>query len=121
MNAVEEYGIPFLIGGILFAGTKFAAIKYTSHHMTQKYAALVASLPLGLLSTLFVIEANKTDAYIRNYTVQTLVTVAAGLAYLIGSHTYYNWSKKIKIEILPLNECELLTLFLLLYGLFSLS
>jgi len=93
---MEEYGIPFLIGGILFAGTKFAAIKYTSHHMTQKYAALVGSLPLGLLSTLFVIEANKTDAYIRNYTVQTLVTVLAGLGYLIGSQTYYKWSKKNK-------------------------
>ena len=96
MSTIEEYGIPFLIGGILFAGTKFAAIKYTSHHMTQKYAALVGSLPLGLLSTLFVIEANKTDAYIRNYTVQTLVTVLAGLTYLIGSHTYYNWSKQNK-------------------------
>ena len=74
METIKKYGIPFLIGGTVIAG-----IKYTSHHMPQKYAAVVGALPLGLLSTLFIIEANKTDAYIRNYTMQTFVTVLAGL------------------------------------------
>ena len=35
-------------------------------------------------------------AYIKNYTIQTFVTVLAGLGYLIGSHTYYKYSKKNK-------------------------
>ena len=91
METIKKYGIPFLIGGTVIAG-----IKYTSHHMPQKYAAVVGALPLGLLSTLFIIEANKTDAYIKNYTMQTFVTVLAGLGYLIGSHVYYKYSKKNK-------------------------
>ncbi len=85
----KKYGLPFLIGG-----TAVSDVKWTSHHMPQKYAAIVGALPLGLLSTLFIIEANKTDAYIKNYTIQTFVTVLAGLGYLIGSHTYYKFSKK---------------------------
>ena len=91
MNAIKKYGLPFLIGGTVIAG-----IKWTSHHMPQKYAAVVGALPLGLLSTLFIVEANKTDSYIKNYTIQTFVTVLAGLGYLIGSHTYYKFSKKQK-------------------------
>ena len=93
MEEIKEYGIPFLIGG-----TVVAAIKYTSHHMSQKYAAIPAAMPLGLLSTLFIIEANKTDSYIRNYTMQTFVTVLAGLGYLIGSHTYHNFYEKKEVR-----------------------
>jgi len=89
MDTVKQYGLPFLIGGTVIAG-----IKWTSHHMPQKYAAIVGALPTGLLSTLFIVEANKTDSYIKNYTIQTFVTVVAGLGYLIGSHTYYKFSKK---------------------------
>ena len=91
MDTIKQYGLPFLIGGTVIAG-----IKWTSHHMPQKYAAVVGALPLGLLSPLFIIEANKTDAYIKHYPIQTFVTVLAGLGYLIGSHTYYKFSKKQK-------------------------
>ena len=91
MSLIYKYAVPFLIGGFTISG-----IKYASHHMKQKYAAVIGALPLGLLSTYFVIEANKTDSYIRNYTIQTLVTVIAGLFYLIGSHTYYKFSEKSK-------------------------
>ena len=93
MEELKEYGIPFLIGGSVVS-----AIKYTSHHMSQKYAAIPAAMPLGLLSTLFIIEANKTDSYIRNYTMQTFVTVLAGLGYLIGSHTYHRFYEKKEIR-----------------------
>jgi uncharacterized protein involved in response to NO len=87
MNAVKQYGIPFFIGGVVLS-----SIKYASQHMSQKYAAIAGALPLGLLSTLFIVEANKTDSYITNYTIQTLVTVFAGMIYLIGSHVYYKFS-----------------------------
>ena len=70
MDTIKQYGLPFLIGGTVIAG-----IKWTSHHMPQKYAAVVGALALGLLSTLFIIEANKTDAYIKNYTIQTFVAI----------------------------------------------
>ena len=70
MEEIKEYGVPFLIGG-----TVVAAIKYTSHHMSQKYAAIPAAMPLGLLSTLFIIEANKTDSYIKNYTIIMSFTI----------------------------------------------
>ena len=53
MDTIKQYGLPFLIGGTVIAG-----IKWTSHHMPQKYAAIVGALPLGLLSTLFIVEAN---------------------------------------------------------------
>ena len=87
MNTVKKYGIPFFIGGVVLS-----SMKYASHHMPQKYAAIVGAFPLGLISTIFIIEANKTDSYITNYTIQTLVTVFAGLGYLIGSHAYYKYS-----------------------------
>ena len=68
METIKNYGIPFLIGGTVIAG-----IKWTSHHMPQKYAAVVGALPLGLLSTLFIIEANKNKIILAS--PSTLVSV----------------------------------------------
>jgi len=91
MNLIKKYGLPFLIGGLTVSG-----IKYSSHHMKQEYAAIVGALPLGLFSTLFVIELNKTDDYIKNYTLQTVLTILAGAIYLFCSQVYVKFVDKSK-------------------------
>ena len=91
MNLIKKYGLPFLIGGLTVSG-----IKYSSHHMKQEYAAIIGALPLGLFSTLFVIELNKTDDYIKNYTLQTVLTILAGAIYLFCSQVYVKFVDKSK-------------------------
>lgn len=91
MNLIKKYGLPFLIGGLTVSG-----IKYSSHHMKQEYAAIIGALPLGLFSTLFVIELNKTDDYIKNYTLQTVLTILAGAVYLFCSQVYVKFVDKSK-------------------------
>ena len=91
MNLIKKYGLPFLIGGLTVSG-----IKYSSHHMKQEYAAILGALPLGLFSTLFVVELNKTDDYIKNYTLQTVLTILAGAIYLFCSQVYVKFVDKSK-------------------------
>jgi hypothetical protein len=91
MNLIKKYGLPFLIGGLTVSG-----IKYSSHNMKQEYAAIIGALPLGLFSTLFVIELNKTDDYIKNYTLQTVLTILAGAIYLFCSQVYVKFVDKSK-------------------------
>ena len=77
MNLVKEYGITFILGGVIVSG-----IKYTSQNMSQKYASIIGALPIGLFSILFIVKPKDSLEFIKNYIVQIFLIVIAGLSFI---------------------------------------
>ncbi len=76
-----EYIVLFIVGGLATIGTK-----YISQHISPKYAAILASLPISLLSAYFIIEESKVTRYISNYLKQTLIIITISVLYLFLLH-----------------------------------
>ena len=78
MDLVKEYGLEFIIGGLIVAG-----IKFSSKRLPLKYAGIIGSLPVGLFSTIFTVSPQDSLGFIKNYSVQTFSTIFATIAYII--------------------------------------
>jgi len=87
MSALKNLGIPFLIGGTVIAGVKYASI----HIKNPAVAAIIGGIPTGLLSIYFISD-DKTLKYAHNYFFVTLSLLAA-IAIFYTLHTYTNMSK----------------------------
>lgn len=90
MEEGKNYLISFIVGGLTVAG-----IKYASNNLSQEYAGIIGALPIGLFSVLFIIKNENAEEYIKNYTIQTIVTILAGFAFML----YLYLNKKNKVEI----------------------
>tara|TARA_B110000908_G_C10077973_1_gene368205 strand:+ start:359 stop:712 length:354 start_codon:yes stop_codon:yes gene_type:complete len=85
--------IPFLIGGTVIAGVKYASV----HIKNPAIAAIIGGVPTGLISIYFVSDG-KTLKYAHNYFYVTLSLLMA-IAIFYTLHTYTNMSKDAVLAI----------------------
>jgi hypothetical protein len=83
MSDLKGLIIPFLIGGSVIAGVKFAA----THLDNPALAAILGGLPTGLISIYF-LTSSKSIGYAHDYFYVTLILATAILTfYLLHIHT----------------------------------
>jgi 1,4-dihydroxy-2-naphthoate octaprenyltransferase len=75
--------IPFIIGGVVFAG-----VKYSSTHLNNPaLAAIIAAVPTGLLSAYFIKKAQIED-FSKDYLFNTLsLATAIGVMWALVTYT----------------------------------
>ena len=66
---------PFLIGGSIIAGVKWASL-----YLNPGLAAVIGGVPTGLISSMFITE-DKRDDYVYNYIFVSAILLAAVLVY----------------------------------------
>ena len=66
---------PFLIGGSIIAGAKWASL-----YLNPGLAAVIGGAPTGLISSMFISENNRVD-YVYNYIFVTIILLLAVLIY----------------------------------------
>lgn len=93
MSEIKELIIPFLLGGTIIAGVKFAA----THLKNPAIAAILGGLPTGLISIYF-LTSDKTIGYSKNYFNVTLCLLTAILVFYL-LQIYTNISKNIILLI----------------------
>ena len=83
MSQIKDLIIPFLLGGTIIAGVKFAA----THLNNPALAAMLGGLPTGLISIYFLTQ-DKTIGYAKNYFHVTLCLLTAIMVfYLLSIYT----------------------------------
>lgn len=75
MNHIAVLLEPFLIGGSIIAGVKWASL-----YLNPGLAAVVGGVPTGLISSMFITEQQRDD-YVYNYIFVTAILLAAVLVY----------------------------------------
>jgi hypothetical protein len=81
--SIKELLVPFLIGGSVIAGVKFAA----THLENPALAAIVGGLPTGLIAIYF-LASEKAVGYAQNYFYVALSLVTSIMIfYLLLSYT----------------------------------
>ena len=93
MSDIKGLIIPFLIGGTVIAGVKYAS----EHIKNPAVAAVIGGIPTGLISIYFIADA-KCLKYAHNYFFVTLSLLAA-IAIFYSIYTYSNLSKGISLAI----------------------
>lgn len=93
MSTVKNLIIPFLIGGTVIAGVKYASV----HIKNPAVAAIIGGVPTGLISIYFVTDG-KSLKYAHNYFFVTLSLLAA-IAIFYTLHTYTNISKNMSVAL----------------------
>lgn len=84
---------PFLIGGTVIAGVKYAS----QHIKNPAIAAVIGGIPTGLISMYFIAD-EKSLKYAYNYFFVTLsLLIAIVIFYIL--HTYSKWSKQVVITV----------------------
>ncbi len=73
-NVFLNYVLLFLMGGSLFV-----LIKYLSTHVNIKYSSFIAAFPIGLLTSLLILNNNLIN-YSYNYSVNVLILLIAAVA-----------------------------------------
>ena len=85
--------IPFLIGGTVISGVKYASV----HIKNPAVAAIIGGVPTGLIALYFVSD-EKTLKYAHNYFFVTLsLLLAISIFYTL--HTYTKMSKNSVVAI----------------------
>lgn len=80
---IKSLIIPFLLGGTIIAGVKFAA----THLDDPALAAIIAAIPTGLISIYF-LSSDKSLGYAHNYFYITLILATSiMLFYVLQSNT----------------------------------
>ena len=87
MINVKSLILPFLIGGTVISGVKYAS----ENIKNPAIAAVIGGIPTGLLSIYFVADS-KSLKYAHNYFFVTLALLIA-IAIFYNIHTYSNLSK----------------------------
>lgn len=83
MSEVKDLIVPFLLGGTIIAGVKFAA----THLDNPALAAMLGGLPTGLISIYFLAQ-EETIGYAKNYFHVTLCLLTAIMVfYLLSVYT----------------------------------
>jgi hypothetical protein len=83
---VKNTVVPFLIGGTIIAGVKFASANIDN----PAIAAAIAGVPIGLISIFFV-ASDKSEKYAHNYFYVTMILLASiALFYTLIKYTKIN-------------------------------
>jgi len=90
---IQELLIPFLIGGTVIAGVKFAA----THLENPVLAAIIGGMPTGLISIYF-ITRERSIGYSQNYFFVTLSLLTSIMIFYTLS-IYTNLSKNLVLLI----------------------
>ena len=93
MTDLKSIIIPFLIGGTVISGVKYAS----SYIENPAVAAIIGGIPTGLISMYFVSD-EKTLKYAHNYFFVTLSLLTA-IAVFYVLHTYTEVKKDIVLLI----------------------
>jgi len=93
MTDVKKLIVPFLIGGTVIAGVKYAS----THIKNPAVAAIIGGVPTGLISIYFVSD-EKTLKYAHNYFFVTLSLLSA-IAVFYTLHTYTKLSKNVAVIV----------------------
>jgi phosphatidylserine synthase len=93
MSELKTYGIPFLIGGCVVSGVKYAS----NNIKNPAVAAMIGGIPTGLISIYFV-KNYKTIGYTNNYFFVTLALLTA-IAIFYTLRVYTNLHKNIILLI----------------------
>ena len=93
MSDVRKLIVPFLIGGTVISGVKYAS----THIKNPAIAAIIGGVPTGLISIYFVSD-EKTLKYAHNYFFVTLSLLSA-IAVFYTLHTYTELSKNIAVLV----------------------
>ena len=76
-NTLANYVCLFIIGGSLFV-----LIKYLSMNVDIKYSSFIAAFPIGLLTTMLILN-NMVMDYSYNYSVNCLILLIAAICQYI--------------------------------------
>ena len=93
MSEVKKLIIPFLIGGTVIAGVKYAS----THIKNPALAAIIGGVPTGLLAIYFISD-EKTLKYAYNYFFVTL-SLLASIAIFYNLNTHSNLTKNVSLLI----------------------
>jgi uncharacterized membrane protein YGL010W len=93
MSTLESLMIPFLIGGSIISGVKYAA----THLNNPALAAILGGLPTGLLSIYF-LTSEDSIGYANNYFYVTLILATSIMIFYL-LRLYTNQSKNISLLI----------------------
>jgi hypothetical protein len=93
MSNLKNLIVPFLIGGTVIAGVKYASV----HIKNPAVAAIIGGVPTGLISIYFVSD-EKTLKYAHNYFFVTLSLLSA-IAVFYVLHTYTKLKKDVALLI----------------------
>ena len=85
-----DYLVPFISGGTIVALTKYASRVKT----LDAYSGIIAAFPMGLLSAYFIVEGPKIENYMKDYAIQSLLTIISTIVFLL----FLKYRKKDKIE-----------------------
>jgi peptidoglycan/LPS O-acetylase OafA/YrhL len=93
MSELKSIIIPFLIGGTVISGVKYAS----SHVQNTALAAIIGGVPTGLIAIYFVSD-EKSLKYAHTYFFVTLSLLTA-IAIFYVLHTYTNMKKDVVLLI----------------------
>ena len=83
MSEIKSLVVPFLIGGSVIAGVKYASI----HIKNAAVAAIIGGVPTGLISIYF-IKDSKSLRYCHNYFFVTLsLLTSIAIFYILRTYT----------------------------------
>lgn len=93
MSDLKSIIIPFLIGGTVISGVKYASTNFKN----PAIAAIIGGIPTGLISIYF-ISSDKSLKYAHNYFFVTL-SLLTSIAVFYILHTYTELKKDIVLLI----------------------